>query len=214
MKNKSVVVFVIVAVCALFIALGIAYKQVSSSVSENRRGDLPPYVRDYSLKMGENSKNVVVVEFIDPQCIACAEFYPVVKKVFYNYEKEIQLVIRYLPIHKYAANAVQILEAARKQGKFNEMLEALFQSQAIWGDSKNNNPNLIWNYVVQVEGIDMELLKKDLNDEVVMQHLQMDEDDAKTLGVTGTPTLFVNGKPLETLSYKALSELIESEIYK
>ncbi len=109
---------------------------------------------------------------------------------------------------------VKILEAARKQGKYEETLNMVFASQNIWGEHGNPKPHLIWNYIVQIEGLDIEKLREDMNDPKFVEMMEIDMQDAKELGVTGTPTFFVNGKKLEDLSFKALNALVESEIYK
>ncbi len=218
MKNKSVVVFALVSAIAIFIAATIAYKTVESKQQEEKMSNVnintAPYIRDHSMKLGQNEKNVTIVEFLDPECGSCAAFYPAVKKVLHDYNKEIQVVIRYLPNHKNAPMVVKILEAARKQGKYEETLHTVFASQSIWGQHGNPKPHLIWNYIVQIEGLNIEQLRADMNDPKIEEMMRLDTQDARELGVTGTPTFFVNGKKLEHLSYDALNELVESEIFK
>lgn len=218
MKNKSVVVFALVSAIAIFIAATIAYKTVESKQEEEKMSnvniDAAPYIRDHSIKLGKNEKNVTVVEFLDPECGSCAAFYPAVKKVLHDYNNEIQVVVRYLPNHKNAPMVVKILEAARKQGKYEETLHMVFASQNIWGQHGNPKPHLIWNYIVQIEGLNIEQLRADMNDPKIEEMMRLDIQDAKELGVTGTPTFFVNGKKLEHLSYDALNELVESEIFR
>jgi protein-disulfide isomerase len=53
-----------------------------------------------------------------------------------------------------------------------------------------------------------------MNNPKFVEMMNLDMQDAKELGVTGTPTFFVNGKKLENLAYDALNALVESEIYK
>jgi protein-disulfide isomerase len=157
---------------------------------------------------------VSVVEFLDPECGSCAAFHPIMKKVLSDYEDEIEVVVRYMANHKNSGNVIQILEAARKQGKYKETLDAVFASQPIWGQHGNPKPHLIWNYIVQVPGLDIEQLRSNLNDASVNEYMKTDMQDAKALQVTGTPTIFVNGKKLENLTYKALNDLVESELYQ
>ncbi|MFA7083515.1 MAG: thioredoxin domain-containing protein [Arcobacteraceae bacterium] len=218
MKNKSVVVFALVAAIAIFIAAVFAYKTVESQKLEEKMSNVnvneAPYIRDHSIKFGKNQKNVTIIEFLDPECGSCAAFYPAVKKVLYDYYDEVQLVIRYMPNHKNAPNVIKILEASRKQGKYEETLHAVFASQHIWGAHGNPKPHLLWNFIVQVEGLDIEQLREDMNDPKFVELMDIDMQDARELELTGTPTFFVNGKMLENLTYEALNALVESEIYK
>ncbi|MFA7091609.1 MAG: thioredoxin domain-containing protein [Arcobacteraceae bacterium] len=218
MKNKSVVVFALVSAIVIFIAATYAYKTVESKKLEEKISSVnlnaAPYVREHSMKFGQNEKNVIVVEFLDPECGSCAAFHPAVKQVLHDYNKEIQLVVRYMPNHKNAPMVVKILEAARKQGKYEETLNMVFASQNIWGEHGNPKPHLLWNYIVQIEGLDITKLREDMNDPKFVEMMEIDMQDAKELGVTGTPTFFVNGKKLDDLSFKALNALVEAEIYK
>lgn len=218
MKNKSVVIFALVSAIAIFIAATFAYKSVESKNIEEKMSTMnlngAPYIREHSITFGKNEKNVTVVEFLDPECGSCAAFHPAVKKVLHEYNNEIQLVIRYMPNHKNSPNVVKILEAARMQGKYEETLNMVFASQNIWGQHGNPKPHLLWNYIVQVEGLNIDQLREDMNNPKFVEMMNLDMQDAKELGVTGTPTFFVNGKKLENLTYDALNALVEFEIYK
>ena len=218
MKNKSVVVFALVSAIAIFIAAAYAYKTVESRKLDEQMSKVnvneAPYIRDYSMKFGKNEKNVTGVEFLDPECEACAAFYPAIKKVLHDYNNEIHLVVRYMANHKNAPMVVKILEAARVQGKYEETLNVVFATQNIWAEHGNPKPHLLWNYLVQIDGLDITKLREDMNDPKIVEMMNTDMEDAKTLLVNGTPTFFVNGKKLENLSYKALNALVESEIYK
>ena len=48
----------------------------------------------------------------------------------------------------------------------------------------------------------------------ISEIIKQDKADAAALNVTGTPTIFVNGVELESLSEKALFDLVEKGIYK
>lgn len=218
MKNKSVVVFALVSAIAIFIAAAYAYKTVESKKLNEQmsKADVngAPYVREHSIRFGKNEKNVTVVEFLDPECGSCAAFYPAVKKVLHDYNNEIQLVVRYMANHKNAPMVVKILEAARIQGKYEDTLNVVFATQNIWGEHGNPKPHLLWNYIAQIDGLDITKLREDMNNPKFVEMMDIDMGDAQALLVTGTPTIFVNGKKLEDLSYKALNALVESEIYK
>lgn len=215
MKNKKIVLFSIILLLAGFIVSTIFYqKSEEKKVEKLAASNIGiPFEREHSPKFGQNKNNVAIVEFLDPACETCSAFHPIIKKVFNEYEKETKLVIRYIDNHKNSKFAIRLLEAARKQGKFKEALEVIFKYQQKWADPHNPKPQLLWDFLPEA-GLDMTKLKSDFDSNPIDRKLNFDRIDAAILGVRGTPTLFVNGKKLSTLSYKALLDLVESEIYK
>ena len=215
MQNKKLVSLSLVILVVVFVALAYFYK---SNQSSNKQALLSSngtsFVKDYSVSFGENKKNVVVVEFLDPECESCAIFYPLVRKVYKDYYSEIKLVIRYLENHKNSIFAIKILEASREQNKYEEVLSLIFEKQPLWAEHNNEKPELIWTFLTQIEGLNIDKLKEDMKNPKIDEIIQMDAKDAAILGVTGTPTIFVNSKPLEILSKDKLFDLVESEIYK
>jgi len=80
---------------------------------------------------------VYIVEFMDPACETCAAFAPFVKQMMADNPGKIKLVLRYAPFHDGADYFVTILEAAKKQGKYWETLDAMFKSQPYWASHSN-----------------------------------------------------------------------------
>lgn len=216
MKNKNLVLGIVGVVGVLFIALIFGYNKSETKKIEQKFTNIneAPYVRDHSIRFGKNGENVTIVEFMDPECESCAIFHPIVKKVLEENYEDVQLVVRYMPNHKNAPNVVKILEAARVQGKYQETLRIVFDTLGIWANHNNPRPELLWEHLPKVEGLDIEKLKKDINNPAFEKIIKLDMEDAKALGLTGTPTLFVNGQKLETLSYEALNTLVLLEIVK
>lgn len=215
MKNKKVVLISIILLVLGFIAVAMFYQKSEDKKTQKMASDSSgaPFERGHSPKFGKNENNVVIVEFLDPECEACGAFHPIIKKVFNEYEKETKLVIRYLDNHTNSKFVVRILEASRKQGKFKETLDVVFKYQPKWADHYNPKPQLLWD-VLPEAGLDMIKLKNDFESNSIDKILNFDRMDATKLRVRGTPTFYVNGKKLPTLSYKALLDLVESEIYK
>ncbi len=106
---------------------------------------------------------------------------------------------------------VKILEAARKQGKYWETLEVMYESQRYWASHSNPQPQLIWDYLPKA-GLDLEKIRIDMNDPEIEKIIKQDLADAKTLNVRKTPGFFVNGRPLPSFGYNQLREVVESEI--
>jgi protein-disulfide isomerase len=216
MKNKKIVVISLLVLVVGFIFATYAFKSSEknnvSGITDSKSGS--PLVREHSPHFGDNKKGVVVVEFIDPQCAPCGQFHPIMKKMYKENYEDISLVIRYLPNHQHSRFAVKLLEAARLQGKYTEALDAVFSNQDKWAEVNNAKPELLWTFISKIDGIDIEKIKADIKKPIFDEMMDIDSNDSRTLGVRGTPTIFVNGKKLEVLSYRTLSELVESEIYK
>jgi len=210
MKNKlSVVIALVVLVIGFFVA-----KEVYSSSEEKRLQSLAskdgaPFVREHSYRFGTG--DIAVVEYLDPLCGACAAFHPYAKRVFKEYSDEIAVSIRYLDNHQSSKYVIKIIESARKQNKYQEVLDIILNTQASWAE--NNQPKRIWQILPQVSGLDVQKLRSDFESLQIDDMLIQDRTDASTLAVRGTPSFFVNGKKLETLSYEALLDLVELEIY-
>jgi protein-disulfide isomerase len=169
------------------------------------------FVRDHSQALGNDDAKVYLVEFMDPACETCAAFSPLVKQIMAANPGKIKLVIRYAPFHDGADYFVKILEAAKKQGKYWETLDVMYKSQPYWASHSNPQPQRIWQFLPEA-GLDMEQIRKDMNDPAIVKLIEQDLADAKTLNVRKTPGFFANGKPLQTFGYQQLQNLIYSEI--
>lgn len=215
MQNKSKILGSLVVLIVVFIGLTFFYKsgkQKETISSVSNINEL--LVRDYSMKHGENKKNIYVVEFLDPECESCAIFNPVVRKLYKEYHEDIQIVIKYLANHNNSEFAIKLLEASREQNKYDEVLDVIFEKQPIWAQHNNEKPELLWELLTVIPNLDIEKLKSDMNNPKYDEIINTDTSDARKLGVRGTPTIFVNGVELKTLSTKALFDLVEAEIYK
>jgi protein-disulfide isomerase len=128
-----------------------------------------------------------------------------------DYEGKIQLVMRYAPFHGNSIFAIKILEAARKQDKYWEALEILYQHQPEWGNHHNPQPELVWNYLPRLN-IDVEKLKSQMEDPGIQKIIEQDQIDGKTLDVRMTPTFFVNGKLVEPFGPDELRAAIDQAL--
>lgn len=217
MQNKKLVLSTLVAVIAFFVGFSFFYKNDSKSTQNIAVENINELlVRDYSYKMGDNSKNISVVEFLDPECESCAIYSTVVKRLYKEYYGDIQIVIKYLDNHKNSRFTIQILEAARVQGKYEEVLDMMFEKHSLWAShyASVDKPELLWQFLKEISDLDIEKLKEDMKNPKIDEIIKQDREDANALGVRGTPTIFVNGKQLQELSQKALFDLVEKEIYK
>ena len=214
MKNMKMVSITISVLLAVFIGGIYLFENNKSSKINNTNSSSDIYKRDYSVNFGENKKNITVVEFIDPECAPCKQFYPIVNAMYKEYYDEISLVIKYLPNHRNSSFVVKILEASRYQNKYKEVLDVVFDKQDDWSGQGQEKADSLWKFLRVVDGLDIKKLKTDMNNPKIQEIIDQDKKDARVLGVRGTPTVFVNSKRLSGLSYPKLMDLVENEIYK
>jgi len=185
----------------------------TAQVAERASTDNSIFVRPHSRSMGPENAKVTVVEFLDPECESCRAIYPMVKHLLGQYAGRIRFVVRYMPLHPNSIYAAGALEAAGEQGRFWDMLEILFQNQPDWGNHHAPKPELIPGYAQQI-GLDMQAFERSLSVGAHRALVEADHADGRSLGVTGTPTFFVNGRLLERLGHEQLKALIEEELAK
>ena len=214
MKKQFIVLISSVFLILLFVLGVIIYKsQQAKKYGFMAQENASTFVREYSQTLGSDDAKVYLVKFSDPACETCSAFHPFVKKLMAVNQGKIKLVIRYAPFHDGANYFVKILEAAKRQGKYWETLDIMYKTQRFWASHHNPQPKLIWKFLPRA-GLDLEKIRKDMNDPEITKIIQQDLADAKTLNVRKTPGFFVNGKPLPSFGYKQLQELVESEINK
>lgn len=176
-------------------------------------------VRPDSAYLGPADAKVTVVEYYDPECETCARVAPMVKG-FVKEFPQVRFVFRYVPFHKNARTAVIYTEAAGDQGKYWEMQDKLFVTQPEWGDKHGHGPQpanqppvtVLFDKYAQEIGLNMEQLKASVNDPKHGQKADRDMKDGQTLGVTQTPTFFVNGRKLVRLDMNDLRSMINMEL--
>ena len=206
--------FLVAAVVMLLAFIGAALlyeKQKSDAAVHAYQRDKSTFVRAHSPSFGNPVAKIEIVEFFDPACETCREFYPLVKKMMAANPDRIRLFARYAPFHNGSDYVVKILEAAKRQGKFWETLEAVFAAQPIWAPHHNPRPQLVWNHIGGL-GLDVNRLRQDMSSPEIEAIIQQDLADAKALNVTMTPEFFVNGKPLPSFGYAQLKGLVDEAL--
>lgn len=152
-------------------------------------GAQPPHIR------GNPNAPVTLEEFADFQCSACGAYHPELKKIEAEFGDRLRVVFRenpLVPMHQYGVVAAQAAEAAGLQGRFWEMHDKLFENQKAWAESKDVVP-LFVDYAKQI-GLDADRFMRDFNGEAVAARIFQDGKRSHALGISSTPTIFINGK--------------------
>jgi len=131
-----------------------------------------------------------------------------VDEVLKAYPKEVKFVFKQLPltsIHQNALNASRAALAAGKQGKFWEMHDKLFQNQGALQMEK------LKEYAQQI-GLDVARFEKDIASPEVQKQIDEETKLAQQSQVTGTPTMFVNGKRVTNRSPEGIKQMVDEAL--
>ena len=157
---------------------------------------------------GRQTAPVTVVMFTDFQCPTCSAVHPVLKKVLAEYGDKIRFVVRDFPlttVHENAYRAALAANAANAQGKFFEYAELLYKNQnALDKDSLEK-------YAADL-GLNQKQFDLDLTSEKFAADVKKDMSDGKNYGITGTPTIYVNGVKVRELSAEDFRRTIDQAL--
>lgn len=168
-------------------------------------------VRPHAATLGDPEAKVHIVEFLDPACAACATMHAEVKRLLALYPDKVRLTARHVAFHDGSDYAIKVLEAAKRQGKYWQTLEALYATQSSWVVDNVVQPAAIWPAVENV-GLNAEQLKTDLHDPEVEQRLDQDIRDARLVRVAETPKFFVNARPVPGSGATPLHMLVRERL--
>lgn len=160
--------------------------------------------------LGKENAPVALALFSDFQCPYCSKIQPLLDQMLEKNPETVKIVFKNLPltnIHNMAEPAALAALAAHNQGKFWQMHDALFAM------SSELTMEKILAAAKEI-GLDMAKFNADLNSEVTKQRLVKDVTDARQAEVSGTPTLFVNGRRVNDRGPEALQKMIDEEVAK
>ena len=191
MNLKTMMTFMGVTI-GILVGVGALLWQFGSGAAK----PLDDVAGEMRLKRGEGS--VVVVEFSDFQCPACASIHQPLKQVLAKFEGKVTFVHRHFPltsIHKNALSSSQAAEAAHNQGKFFEYGDVLFAKQSEWEGLAN--PTDAYVAYAKELGMDTSKFESDLKSNEVAERVSTDMIYANRNALSGTPTFFVNGAKVD-----------------
>jgi protein-disulfide isomerase len=184
-------------------------KQLRSSASVQVL--LAPPFADVNLKdafvHGSKNSPVMLVEFADYECPYCQKITPELQKLEKEYGDRLAIVYKDfpLPMHHSSQKAAEAARCAGEQGKFWEYHDVLFYSKQLQvADLKAH---------ARVLKLDGDRFEKCLDDGAEAAPVKKSLEEAQKLGLTGTPSFFVNGHFFSgAADYNVLKEMVELQL--
>jgi len=174
----------------------VAPSLVDIKTRKNYRDELKPSVpsnlyNKSHLIAGEMDAKHKIILFSDPLCPFCQEIFPDMLKVAIDNPKTIALYYYHLPLkrlHPASEVLTRIMHVAQNEGKI-DVLEKIYAMKI---DPKETNPTTILKAVEEQTGFSTTLEK--IESKEVLDALAHDEEVALRMMVTGTPTVYIDGK--------------------
>jgi protein-disulfide isomerase len=212
MKRKYLFVSGFALIVLIFAVATVLYQNQKTSAQANSLSkNQSALERDGAPVKGALDARVTIVEFFDPACGTCAQFYPLVKKLVDQYPGKVKVEMRYAPLHTGSEQVVKMLEAAHRQGKFWQSLELLFSNQHRWVSNHVSQP-MRARALLNSLALDHDRLDTDTNLLEISKVIRLDMEAGKALNVRATPGFFVNGRSMSSFGYKQLSQLVKDAV--
>lgn len=192
MNNRFAIIFI--ALVAVFTGVFVTTKQKNETP---KPGNGSSVVSNHVY--GDGAKGVTLVEYGDFQCPACTAYYPIVRQAVEAHKADIKFQFVNYPltqIHPNAMAAHRAAEAADKQGKYWEMHSLIYENHDGWATSQSALS--IFEGFARQLGLDMDKFKVDVASSAINDIIQGDIKQGTKLGVTATPTFFLDGQKLSS----------------
>ena len=157
---------------------------------------------------------VTLEEFGDFQCPPCGLISGPLREIEKDYGPNLRVIFRNFPFpnHQHALEAAYAAEAADLQGRYWEMHDRLYKEQASWSNAPDAK-QLFVSYAKML-GLEMDRFETDMVGPTVKARVIADQERGKSLGVTATPSIFINnqGVPAKSLNPTALRAAIDEAL--
>ena len=193
MNTKRIFFWLAFIIVLVLIILGLIAAQ-NKSPSGGPGSPAPVTAADHV--RGPATAPVTMIEYGDFQCPACGQYYPIVERLYDESSSSLRMVFRHFPLpqHLNAPLAAQASEAAAIQGKFWEMYNQLYTTQAQWSDIADPHSVFI-GYATKL-GLDPVKFKSDIDASSTQAIVNADQTEGQQIGINATPTFFLNGKAI------------------
>lgn len=149
--------------------------------------------------IGNLDSDVILIEYADYQCPACAQFSPLILSVVNELKDKIGFIYRNysLSYHTNSRAASATAQAAGLQGKFWEMHRLIYEKQIEWESLDIEERTDFFLKLGEELELDIDKLREDMASDAVSQKITFDQTMANKARIDATPTLFLNGKKID-----------------
>ena len=168
--------------------------------------------RDITLGIASNAK-VTLIEYADFQCPACSVLAPFVKQLNKEFGNNLLIAYRFFPLnaHQNAMPSAQAAFAAYKQNKFWEMSELIYQNQDSWTNA-GNAQQIFTDYAKKLN-LNIDKFTSNYNEESTKKFINDETKEGLSIGITYTPSFFVNGKLIQNpQNYEEFKQIIQNTL--
>ncbi|HVZ59689.1 MAG TPA: thioredoxin domain-containing protein [Terriglobales bacterium] len=172
---------------------------------------LAPPKADINLKntfrFGPEAAPVQIVEFADFECPYCSKAHPQISKLRQEFAGKISVVFKDLPLpmHSHAWKSAEAARCAGTQGKYWEYHDLLFTTNELDPVKLKQHARTL--------GLDAARFDKCLDSGEQTAAVTADFTEAQQLGITGTPSFFLNGQFFTgALEYNTLRDMVQKEL--
>ncbi len=192
-------------------------KVANSPTSNSTTSKVTPVSKN-DIATGSAKAKVVLIEYSDFQCPACAAYYPLVNQLLSDFTGKIYFVYRFFPlsqIHQNAMLSSQAAYAAEKQGKFWDMSSMLFDTQTSWAQASDSNARSTFISYAKKVNLDITRFEKDLDAQEIKNFITDEYNQGIGIGINSTPTFFLNGQKIQNpATYNDFKILIQNALNK
>lgn len=168
-------------------------------------------VRSDSQVLSLGDTDTTFVEFLDFECEACRAAHPAVEELRELYGDRVTFVVRNFPLHENSEEAARAAEAAAAQGEFEAMYDLLFETQPEWGEKSSSQRDVFFGLAEDLE-LDMDEFEAVYDAAATIELIRRDKVDGTELGVSGTPSFFLDGEQIEPSSFEELTAKIDAAL--
>ncbi len=154
-------------------------------------------------RLGKASAPVLIEEFSDFECPACAIIGPQLEELVLRNPDVARLEFHHYPLsyHKYAFTAAEAAECANEQGKFWEFAKLNFSNQ------KNLTNDSLKSYAKQLK-LDETAFNECFDGHKKRAKIKADIAEGSRRQLSGTPSIYVNGKEVKWSGVEAFEAYV------
>lgn len=161
--------------------------------------------------LGRADALVTIIEYMSLTCPHCRAFhqktFPTLKRDYIDTGK-VRYIVREFPIGRSSGNAAIVTRCGEKDRTF-KLIDLFLNNQPKWV-SQEVRPDAIYD-VAKGSGLSRAEFDQCMKDQTLIDGLNWVKNRGRQLGVTGTPTFFINGKKIrKPLSIAELKAFISS----